>query len=144
MAGMVKISEAATLALHTMAYLAGRPGKRVSVKELGRKISASEAHLAKVLQRLGRAGLVKGSRGPTGGYVLTQDPKRTTLLQVVEVVEGPLDVRTCLMGTPVCDGKDCMLGDVTHNLVRRMKEHLVSARVSQYAHLFAEKGKGNG
>ncbi len=63
MANLLKISEAASLALHTMGYLAANDRRLVTTHQIGEVLRASEAHLAKVLQRLARVGLVDSTRG---------------------------------------------------------------------------------
>jgi len=49
----------------------------------------SEEYLSKTLKGLVRAGILLSSRGPTGGYRLARPPKRISLLEVVEAVDGP-------------------------------------------------------
>jgi Rrf2 family protein len=49
----------------------------------------SPSYLAKQLQALSRAGLVRSVQGKSGGYVLTRSPDRITVLDVVEAVDGP-------------------------------------------------------
>ncbi len=56
--GIVHLSDAALIAVHALAGLAAAPERRVQSKELAAIIDASENHLAKVMQRLSRAGLV--------------------------------------------------------------------------------------
>ena len=65
---MLKISEAATLALHTAFFLVTNPDRRLTTREMASTMGASEAHLSKVLQRLVHAGLVESVRGPKGGF----------------------------------------------------------------------------
>ena len=48
---MLKLTEAALLAMHTMVYLAGNPDRRVSTREIAAEFDASEAHLTKVSHR---------------------------------------------------------------------------------------------
>ena len=55
----MRISEAASLALHTMALLAAEPDKLLSAAAAAGALGASEAHLAKVLGRLAHVGLVE-------------------------------------------------------------------------------------
>jgi Rrf2 family protein len=116
MSTLIKATEAAALALHAAAILAGAEGARVSVGAVARDLRASEAHMAKVLQRLSKAGIVIGKRGPGGGFVLARSPERITLREIYEAIEGPLQVETCMLGTPVCDGKDCPLGELFDRL----------------------------
>jgi DNA-binding IscR family transcriptional regulator len=64
MSNILKISEAASLALHTTVILAANPNRLVSTKKLASQLHASEAHLSKVLQRLEKADIVNSTRGP--------------------------------------------------------------------------------
>lgn len=55
----------------------------------------SPTYLAKQLQALSRAGLVRSAQGKAGGYVLTRAPASITVLDVVEAVDGPERAFTC-------------------------------------------------
>ncbi|MFI1395816.1 RrF2 family transcriptional regulator [Streptomyces sp. NPDC020681] len=55
----------------------------------------SPSYLAKQLQALSRAGLVRSVQGKSGGYVLTREPASITVLDVVEAVDGPGPAFTC-------------------------------------------------
>ena len=46
--------------------------------------------LEQIFQRLRKAGLVTGKRGPGGGFVLTRPPSQISLREVVEAVDGPI------------------------------------------------------
>ena len=138
MSKILKISEAASLALHTMVYLAANPKKKQSAKEMASVFSVSEAHLAKVMQRLGHAGLVKSQRGPKGGFVLGKDPKDITLLEVYEVTEGPLEHTPCLLGEPICNGS-CILGGLMSEVDHRVKEYLSRTTLAQLAPAFSRE-----
>ena len=76
MSGSLKISEAASLALHTMVYLAGDPSAHYPAGRLAEALCVSEAHLAKVLQRLVKAGMLVSVRGPKGGFRLGAQDRR--------------------------------------------------------------------
>lgn len=112
MPSILKISEAASLALHTAVYLAVHPGTLISTKDVAKVLNASEAHLSKVLQRLSRSGIVTSIRGPRGGFRLDKPPGRITLLEVYEAIEGPFAVSECLKDTPACLGKECVFGEL--------------------------------
>ena len=55
MASIIQISEAASLALHSMVMLAASPERSLTVKEITARTGVSEAHLSKVMQRLAKA-----------------------------------------------------------------------------------------
>jgi len=130
MSGALRMSEATTLALHTMAYLAANPGDTASAREMAEAFRASEAHLAKVLQRLGKVGLVHSTRGPRGGFTLGRNPEGITLLDVYEAIEGPLAVTGCLFDPPICAGTTCILGGLTLSVNRQVRDHLKNTRLS--------------
>lgn len=138
MTGVVKFTEASTIAMHVMAILAARAGHHVTVHDLGELLPVSENTVAKVMQRLARAGLVESVRGPGGGFVLRGDPSKMTLLQVHEAMEGPLQITACMFSPPQCCGT-CILGDALHEANALMHARLSRTKLSELAHLFPER-----
>ncbi|MCF8064724.1 MAG: Rrf2 family transcriptional regulator [Desulfarculaceae bacterium] len=135
---LLKISEAASLALHTMGLLASRPGEQVPTRELAARLKVSEAHLAKVMQRLGRAGLVRSQRGPKGGFALERNPEDITLLEVYEATEGPLRERRCLLGKPMCNG-NCILGGLLERVGDEVRDYFSQTRLSDLKDTFLKE-----
>jgi len=109
MASILKISEAFALAVHACALIASSEGKKLSAPDLAATLKASENHLAKVLQRLVKAGLIKSARGPRGGFTLAMDKKDVSLLRIYEVIEGRFPDGACLFDAPACGGSSCPL-----------------------------------
>lgn len=130
MSGSLRLSEAATLALHAAAFLAASPAGRASSREMAEAMSVSEAHLAKVLNRLAKARILDSTRGPTGGFSLTRSPRKVRLLDVYEAIEGPIQASTCLLGRPVCGKSTCPLGGMMHEVNTRVRAWLSSTRLS--------------
>jgi Rrf2 family protein len=131
MSSLLRVSEAASLALHTMVLLAARNGARVSAPEMARRLRASEAHLSKVLQRLAHVGLVTSVRGPRGGFSLSRPAGSITLLEVYEAIEGPLQATKCLAREPVCGGRRCLLGGLVGDINTRVRRYLANTRLSE-------------
>jgi len=124
MSNILKISEAASLALHGMVYLAAEPEGAVTVSDVAKLLGVSENSLQKVFQRLAHAGLAKAVRGPHGGYTLSRPGHSISLRKVYEAVEGPLTATTCLLGAPVCRGDNCILGDLLERVNTEVTEYL--------------------
>ena len=141
MSSPVKISEAASLALHTMVLLSSQLERNLATRDIAAALKVSEAHLAKVLQRLGRAGLVRSRRGPGGGFSLGRRPEDITLLEVYEVTEGPLEQTECLLNKPVCQGR-CILGDLLSSVGAQVRDYLAGTRLSELSHTFGIMEKG--
>lgn len=73
--------------LFDLAYNAG--GEPVQVRVIGARQAMPARYLEQIFQRLRRAGLVTGKRGPGGGYTLARPPSEINLRDVVEALEGP-------------------------------------------------------
>jgi Rrf2 family nitric oxide-sensitive transcriptional repressor len=84
----MKLQKNTMLALCGVLEFAAQPGRQLSTAEIAGKYGASPHHLAKVLGRLRRAGLVKAARGSGGGYRFSGNPKRVTLLDVIAIFES--------------------------------------------------------
>jgi len=66
-------------------------GEPVRVQLIGERQGIPHRFLEQIFQRLRKAHLVTGKRGPGGGYVLTRSAEKITLLEVIEAVDGRLD-----------------------------------------------------
>lgn len=142
MPSLLRISEAASLALHGMALLATEPERRMSTREMAGRLHASEAHLAKVMQRLGRAGLVRSVRGRGGGFTLARRREAVKLLDVYQAVEGKLPRSECLIGAPVCTGEQCVMGGLLQVVDTWLRAYLSGTRLSELTRVYGgEHGK---
>lgn len=120
MSGIVNVSEAASIAFHTAFYLATNGDQLVRKQELADNLHVSHEHLAKIIQRMARAGVIKTVRGPKGGCRLSEKGKTASLLQVYEAVEGPYRQLGCLLQRQICSGECCLLG----GLLQKMSEEV--------------------
>ncbi|NNL67119.1 MAG: Rrf2 family transcriptional regulator [Myxococcales bacterium] len=79
----------------------------VQVRVIGERQAIPARYLEQIFQRLRRAKLVHGKRGPGGGYTLAREPRDVTLRDVVEAIEGPL-------GESLVPSPDGLDGDERH------------------------------
>jgi Rrf2 family nitric oxide-sensitive transcriptional repressor len=133
MSSPIKISEAASLALHAAGILAGNGGGRSSAEAIADTLGVSRAHLVKVLQRLAKAGLVRSSRGPGGGYSLTRPPREISVREVYETVEGPIDESACAMKVPTCGWASCVLGDLFCRIGKELRDQLEKTTIADFS-----------
>jgi Rrf2 family nitric oxide-sensitive transcriptional repressor len=138
MTNILKISEAASLALHTAVLLAADSSKLISTKNLASTLHASEAHLSKVLQRLEKSGIVESTRGPKGGFRLRKSGDEITLLDVYEAIDGKLSSGNCLLGERICNG-NCIMGKLLCDLKRQVKDYLVQTKLITLTSVYRSK-----
>jgi Rrf2 family protein len=87
----MKLSHASGYAIQTLVSLASQEGgDLVAAPHAAQAHGMPERFLAKVLKPLVAVGILHSKKGPGGGYGLAKPPKRITLLEVVEAVDGPL------------------------------------------------------
>jgi Rrf2 family protein len=140
MSNILKISEACSLALHSLGLMAAFPDKLFTTHEIAETFQASEAHLSKVLQRLAKADLVNSTRGPHGGFSLSTNPENINLLQVYELIEGSLPDRYCLLNHQICNGSTCILGDLVENITKQARQYLSSTNLADLKPIYMNKG----
>ncbi len=83
----MKLQQNARLALYAALEFAADPARQLSAAEIAAKYRVSTHHFAKVLRKLGRAGLLRAARGVGGGYRFAGNAKRVTLLDVIGLFE---------------------------------------------------------
>lgn len=130
MSSVVNVSEAASLAFHSMGLLAKHDGTHVTVKDIARETGSSQAHLSKVLQRLAKSGLVRSTPGPRGGFTLAKNADDISLLDIYEAIEGPIEIPDCLLGNHKCVLGHCMLGNFLSRATAEFRNYLADTRLS--------------
>ena len=119
-------SSACEYAIRAMTYVANfEPGTRL----LARDISAHEhipgPFLGKIFQTLVRAGLLKSSKGPGGGFALAKDPGSIMLYDIYRAVDGDGYLDACAVGLARCnDEMPCPLHERWKPIRERIRSYL--------------------
>jgi Rrf2 family protein len=101
------LSGTAEYALRAVVYLAGHPDESpVAARELSEAVDVPPNYMAKILHELGRAGILRSSRGKGGGFELAVSATELSLLRVVSRFGNLSDEPRCLMGRPKCGDRD--------------------------------------
>jgi len=99
----MKISTKIRYGARAMLELACHYGEGpVELKEIAKKENISLKYLEQVINPLRASGLVKSIRGSKGGYALAKPPSEICLYDVVETLEGPLNLLECLRDAKTC------------------------------------------
>ena len=132
MSHLINISEAASLALHGLVLVAQQSPSKVNAKYLAEKLDASEAHLAKIFQRLSKSGLIKSFRGPTGGFVLNKPAEEISFLNIYEIVESRIILNDCPLDKAGCTFENCIFDDALKNISNNIYKTFKNIKLSNF------------
>ena len=128
---MMKISTKTEYGLRCLLRLAReKEGESFSIAEISQMEHVPKHYAQQILLRLGRAGLVKSTRGTEGGFALAKSPKSITVAQVVGILEGVPFQDTCNQFNKHADcghqHGDCSIRPVWETISKRLWEALES------------------
>ena len=101
---MLRLSKKADYALMAVTHLAHKPGARsTSPREIAEQYDIPLELMAKVLQRLVRAGLLVSTQGTRGGYTLSRPSSAISVADVIQAIDGPFTVTACSSENNDCE-----------------------------------------
>ena len=109
----MKLSTRGRYACRAAIVLARNYGRSVSIDKVAANQHISKRYLEHIFTRLRKAGIVAGTRGSRGGYVLTRPPEKVTVGQIIIAVEGPVGPVHCVEQPSTCEKSSAC---ATHNL----------------------------
>lgn len=103
----MKLSTKGRYGVKAMVDLAVHYGEEpVSIKSISEREGISEYYLEQLFGPLRKAGLIKSVRGAQGGYILNKSPEHIAVADIIQVLEGPIEISECIDGTS-CSNEDC-------------------------------------
>jgi Rrf2 family protein len=119
-------------------------GLDTQVKDISRRQGISPRYLEQIFQKLKRAGIITGKRGPSGGYSLNRKPEDITIGEIVRITEGGIEPVLCL--DPEDSNQPCdRLGECVTRLVwseagKRLKEYFDSVTIRDLCKMAQKMG----
>jgi len=99
----MQITRQADYATRAVLHLArAQNGKLIPTNEIARVQNIPSSFLAKIIAQLSIAGLLHTSRGARGGVRLARAPKNITLLDVIEAIDGSIQLNVCVGREDAC------------------------------------------
>lgn len=122
----MQITRQADYAVRAVMHLARNGDTRTATSSIAEEQHIPPSFLAKIISQLSIAGLLHTSRGARGGVTLAREPNEITLLEVVEAIDGPIQLNECVGNNGTCSfDEDCPLRPVwceaQEELVKRLK-----------------------
>lgn len=132
---MLRLSKKADYALMAMRHLALRAGSSsTSAREIGEQYDIPIELMAKVLQRLVRAGLLISTQGTRGGYTLSRPSASISVGDVIQAIDGPFSVTACSLVNNECDQySKCSIRDPLWQIRERIAATLGTVTIAEMA-----------
>jgi len=104
---MLKLTKKADYGLMAMKHLAEHAhAGACSAKDVAESYGIPPEALAKILQRLAKAGLLHSQHGINGGYTLARNPWEISAYEVIRAIDGPLFITSCITVRGECGQSD--------------------------------------
>lgn len=99
------LSNASKYAILSTLYLAEHSNeeRKISVKEIAENIEVPSPFLAKLFQQLVRGKIISSSKGPHGGFYLSEKNKQKNVLDIIDNIDGLNKLNGCFLGLNECD-----------------------------------------
>ena len=109
---MLKLTKKVDYGLMAMKHLAEHADQGAcSAKDVADAYRIPQEPLAKILQRLVKAGLLHSQHGTNGGYKLAREPGVISAFEVIRAIDGPLFITSCVTVRGECDQTElCTFG----------------------------------
>jgi Rrf2 family protein len=133
---MEMLSNASKYAINAVLFLAldAHKDRKVGTKEIATNINVPVPFLAKLLQNLARKGVISSTKGPNGGFYLTEENKAQKLLVVVDQIDGLSKLETCVLGLVSCSSdKPCPMHDMVQPLRQKFLHELHNNSITTFA-----------
>jgi Rrf2 family protein len=132
---MLRLSKKADYALMAVRHLALLDGPpSTSAREIAEEYDIPLELMAKVLQRLVRAGLLTSTQGTRGGYTLSRVPAAISVSDVIQAIDGPFTVTACSTDNNDCDQySKCSIRDPLWQIRERIAATLATVTIAEMA-----------
>lgn len=145
----MKISAKSRYALRILLDLAlfGSKDKPRTVREISQSQKISASFISRIIIDLRRAKFLKTGRGVHGGIILTEDPKKISVLRIIESVEGKFHLLSCLGNKKCRRAGDCAVNmfwkEIDDLMIQAMSNATIDRMVEEYwkCHSNDEEGK---
>lgn len=129
-------------AIRALRYIAHNKGRIVSAAELVKELKIPRPFLRKILQILNREGVLESIKGKGGGFKLIGNPKMISVVDLIEIFQGPINLNECVFKKLVCPNtKRCILRKKINNIEKFVIRELKSINLLSLLHEEKSNGK---
>lgn len=128
---ILNISEAASIAVHSMVIIANS-NELLNANLIAERTGFSRNHIGKVLQQLVKNGLLSSERGPKGGFLLNKKADEIKLIDIYRIVEGNIESGFCNELCNNCPFNKCVFGNLTEKFSGEFSDYMTNTTLSEF------------
>lgn len=120
------LSNSSKYALKAVLYLAVSSSieNKIMVKDISEPINVPQAYIAKLLQDLAKENVISSTRGPKGGFYLTEENLKETIIKIIYIIDGEKRFKSCMLSLKECnEDKPCPL----HNILSPSRNKILKS-----------------
>lgn len=131
----MEVTRGTLYAVYVLIYFRLRPkGDVADLNTLSETLDAPQSYLSKVLQQLHKAGYLVSQMGSKGGYRLAKEVDKTTMREVMHIIQGDALIQECLIEDFHCDRfKKCAVLRHVRGIQQSVNEQLDKLTIGQLA-----------
>ena len=130
MGSIFHLSEAASIAIHSMVVIAGS-NQMLNARQVAEQTGFSKNHTAKVLQQLTKNHFLLSARGPGGGFRMGKSVWEVSLLDIYQLIEGELESSRCGFDCDHCPVKTCIFGGLDKRFNEEFQQYMRNTSLGQ-------------
>lgn len=112
----------------------------VQLHDIAQRQSLSEKYLEQLMARLKANEMIKSIRGPRGGYLLAKDPEKIRIIEIFEILEGPIEPVPCTSNHFHCSFNSvCAAHDLWGKLKNALRDILESTTLADLVNVQMSK-----
>ncbi len=135
------LSNSCIYGIRAVIYLASQPEMnfKTGIKKISSDLKLPAPFLAKILQQLAKQKILTSSKGPHGGFSFLKDPRKLTLLDIVNSIDGNDIFTRCIIHSGSCEGGDNKIHCSLHNEYEKPRVELIRLFTNTTIHDLVEK-----
>jgi Rrf2 family protein len=137
------VSNSSKYAIKGVLFLAlhSNEENKIAVKDISEPINVPQAYIAKLLQELSKENIISSTRGPKGGFYLSEENKNQPIINILKIIDGEKRLTSCMLSLEKCnEDKPCPLHKI---LSASRKEILKNFERKTINDLVFDMKKGN-
>ncbi|GGK13721.1 hypothetical protein GCM10007962_04970 [Yeosuana aromativorans] len=138
------LSNACKYAIRSILYLGIQTDEntKVGVKRIADELETPQPFLAKLLQQLTKTNLVSSTKGPNGGFYLSQKDKENSVWDVIKNIDGTSKFDDCFLGLSTCsDNNPCPVHFIVSPFKQKLLDNFKDKTIAQYVTEITKTGK---